>query len=448
MSRAEVLIQNEVRELYERFPFPQYPLYVPLRWREAYLSSAFFSASLCEYSPLYTSSSSRVLIAGCGDTQPYIIRKFEPQQIYIDAIDLSMSNIKRASKRFLRVPNNLNLVHSEIDAYLSNRIECYDHVECYGVLHHLANPSRTLEGIYRSLKPGGTLRLMVYNSDSRTWIAECRKVLSLLGCSFDSEKDVKRAQKYLLHLADEIPILKERLTSLGCKALRKSSIFVDTFLHVREARLSIDYWFDAISCAGFLFKGLFDRSGELDDLNNPFQQVPLSEDLSLRASDRRFEHNLELFVQKPFMDVDLHKKNTFPGIKHLLLSRAPQLWFAYRETNEIPVFRRQQIWWHYLRRIYHRKYEPCDSWIRFLSIQALQRLARLGVINSSLFQDASIRGVIDCPMADDMECPERVSEVSVGNSSIPSIVESFLLEQGLPISRRSIIVERLQRLQM
>jgi cyclopropane fatty-acyl-phospholipid synthase-like methyltransferase len=48
------------------------------------------------------------------------------------------------------------------------RYSPYDHIHCAGVLHHIDKPFHTLHRLSEMLKPGGEIRLMVYDGDIST----------------------------------------------------------------------------------------------------------------------------------------------------------------------------------------------------------------------------------------------------------------------------------------
>ena len=93
---------------YEKFPYPNYPIFLPLAWRQAYGVRSNFSWSLANYLP--SSTQTRVLVAGCGDTSAYIQRKLESKTTTVDACDLSLNNIHRAKSRLFFFQKSSQLV--------------------------------------------------------------------------------------------------------------------------------------------------------------------------------------------------------------------------------------------------------------------------------------------------------------------------------------------------
>lgn len=71
MSLLEWSIHKNVAAMYNRFPYPAYPLFFKLKWWESYQSPAAFSRRLALEKGYPLAPIKRILLAGCGDTQPY-----------------------------------------------------------------------------------------------------------------------------------------------------------------------------------------------------------------------------------------------------------------------------------------------------------------------------------------------------------------------------------------
>lgn len=434
--------------MYEAFPYPAYPLFLKLRYQEAYQGTASFAAKLSRCASLHFSQEPKVLVAGCGETQPYILRKIEPRRHSMDAVDISKRSIKRAQLRLLWNTKPIHFAHEDLDRFLVGHQNHYDHIDCYGVLHHLANPRQSLEKLFLANKAGGTLRIMVYNQESRHWIFHIKRALNLLGFSAETHREVRDASKFLRGASFWLPNIEDRLKSMGEKTLNNPSRFVDTFFHSREAKLPLRDWFQACKDSGYQILGIFDRYAELDDLPNPLWHPPKLEDLEARVADRRFENNFEIYLQKK-QNISLLKNQNRPMLGSLTsyIKTYPRSWFQYEETRDIPILLRQKLWWHHLSCTNAGPTSPVDMLLSQMDIKARQRLARIGSIlptqvKRDLYKDQLIEAM--CP---NMEAPIKGKETQILDTPLPQMVREILLKNQKPLSHEKLVIERLKRAQ-
>lgn len=107
-----------------------------------------------------------VLEAGCGKGRhSRLLEKFSPKRLFSvdlsDAVLLAAHNTKDADHIFCLRADLLRLPVPD---------GAMDVVFCVGVLHHLENPEKGLQELWRALKPGGTLCLWVYGREGNGWI--------------------------------------------------------------------------------------------------------------------------------------------------------------------------------------------------------------------------------------------------------------------------------------
>ena len=277
-------------------------------------------------------------------------------------------------------------MHADLDEYLAAQSQrSFAHIDAYGVLHHMPNPSATLTLLSSRLQIGGSLRLMVYNGAARRWIHHLQRLFSILGIDRLSTPDIKAARTLLSEAAAVSPALATRLRQLGSDAFANDARFADTFLHPRETRLSVTEWLTAINNAGLRVVGLLDRYAELDDLPNPLWHAPSPAELAARAADGRFEHNLELYLTHADSPLTLGSAGMSTQRGALwwfpyLLKAPPHLWFSYEETRSLPVTSRLKLWRAHLAWVLHRDRRDATKMLARLPTAALQRLVRVGAI--------------------------------------------------------------------
>jgi ubiquinone/menaquinone biosynthesis C-methylase UbiE len=105
----------------------------------------------------------RVLEVGCGIGTDFI--QFARAGADVYGVDLTPKAIELLKKRLkLYDLNATNLVGDAESLPFQDNI--FDLVYSWGVIHHTPNTEKTIEDIYRTLKPGGKITIMVYHKFS------------------------------------------------------------------------------------------------------------------------------------------------------------------------------------------------------------------------------------------------------------------------------------------
>lgn len=441
-------LRASVRALYERFPYPHYPLLAKPRWQEGWLTGSRFNAFLAGglSGSVSGTENKRILIAGCGEILPAVICANEPRSVRIDAVDLSANSLRRALFRCASEVTRLRLRRADASEWLERHENVYDHIDCYGVLHHLADPLASLNRLARALKPGGTARVMVYNTPARTWIHEWQHIFRLLQIKTESKHDIALAMRILGRAGQISEGLGELLARMGPSLLNNETRFADTFLHPREARISPAAWTNGIVSSGLRLSGIFDRYDECDDLANPLWGIDPSIIIQ-RVNNGLLENNLEFFLQRsggaPF------ERQTLTERHHLPLSfflPAPRTWWATSETNALPYSVRQMIWVYHRRHIAGKSGTLPDAFIKRLGDQALRRLARLGaLLPGQLTEDQ--RATAKQPLAALIvrNDSEKGCSDTIDANTVVSLIEERCRTGGHSSRRQSLIMRRLAR---
>lgn len=453
LARTFALLE-EVRRQYEAHPYPAYPLLLPMRRQEAYASTAVFAARLLQEqghrAALTEALHPRILIAGCGDTFPSLLARWEPPTHRLEAIDLSERNIKRAQKRLwlALIARPLAFYQGALENWSGLDQARYAHIDAYGVLHHSPNPAALLERLAGGLVPGGTLRLMVYNSPARLWIHHVQRALALLGLDRFSAADLESTRRILELLEKKVPSFRSKLAPLASSILRYDARLVDTFLHAREARLDFSYWWRALEKAGLSPYGLFDRYAELDDLPSPLHRMPRLEELEERAADGRFENNLEIFCVKwkaspsaPSPPQSAKKRLPWG----LYRCGPPLFWSGFSETQSLPFFLRAELWQVFRRSLITVDPLYLDQALARVPLSSLQRLVRIGALWPSSFKDKERRSRVLERIHPMMEAPEKAHPVDLkGIPELMALLDKILQEKGLAARRLALVTARLE----
>jgi ubiquinone/menaquinone biosynthesis C-methylase UbiE len=105
----------------------------------------------------------KVLEIGCGIGTDTI--NFARYGAEVTAVDLSAKSIEVASQRarVFGLEDRVRFFQANAE-HLAETLpeETYDLVYSFGVIHHTPHPDRVLEQIRKYVKPGGTLKVMVY----------------------------------------------------------------------------------------------------------------------------------------------------------------------------------------------------------------------------------------------------------------------------------------------
>ncbi len=416
-------IQENVARLYNQFPYPNYPLLARPRWQDGFLASSYFSRRLASQGCGTCHAAGDVLVAGCGEILPYVIRKWEDPQVSVVNIDLSHRSLARARLRTLMSRGKSEFHEMDIVAFLDSchtKGRKFAHIETFGMLHHMADPATAVAGMVRQLAPGGTIRLMVYNSPARQWIHALQDYFAGIGLGILNDAPVqatRRARDVLSDFAARSPFLADRLRAVGTSTLNNPARMADTFLHPHELRWPIGRWLEIFASAGLKLLGIFDRYGELDDLVNPLwlesstlKIETISSALADRAADRRFEGNLELIwvqdgQEEPRANQDKTVNNNQHGdhLKRLKFCMPPHIWFDFEETRHLSTLCRLRIWHAFLAEGLDARKIAASAWGN--DPRTLQRLARLGAIFPDQLDSAHAK-IAAAPMTEFMTPPD------------------------------------------
>ena len=170
---------QSIRDHYERYPYPHYPLLSSVRRCDTYALN--LQALWARFNGVFpTAGEGRILIAGSGSFAPYPMSIANPLA-EITALDLSEANLKRARLHcILHGRRNVGFVQGDLlDPAIAPGP--FHFIDSFGVLHHLDEPLSGLKALERRLVPGGVLRVMVYGRYARQEAESIRRGVKLLG---------------------------------------------------------------------------------------------------------------------------------------------------------------------------------------------------------------------------------------------------------------------------
>jgi 2-polyprenyl-3-methyl-5-hydroxy-6-metoxy-1,4-benzoquinol methylase len=106
----------------------------------------------------------RVLEIGCGIGTDTI--NFARHGASVTAVDLTVKSLEVARRRaeVFGLQDRIRFIQANAEALSSFvPVEPYDLVYSFGVIHHTPHPERVLDQIHKYVKPGTSVRIMVYN---------------------------------------------------------------------------------------------------------------------------------------------------------------------------------------------------------------------------------------------------------------------------------------------
>jgi SAM-dependent methyltransferase len=135
---------------------------------EVEIKKYFVEPHILKFADFSSWTSKKVLEIGCGIGTDAI--NFARSGASYFGIDISPKSIALTKKRFdvFNLSGNLVCGDAEnLDFFFKD--DNFDLVYSFGVIHHTPNPKVVIEQAYKLLKPGGELRIMLYNK--RSWKA-------------------------------------------------------------------------------------------------------------------------------------------------------------------------------------------------------------------------------------------------------------------------------------
>ncbi len=261
-----------VKDHYERFPYPDYPLWFAGRRSE--LKKIRFKAPHLSkgWEPEH------IWLVGCGALSPLLFARAYPRS-HIRASDLSAANLTIAQVRSLLFgyPSVDFRQEDFMEAARSIDLqEKFDLIDAYGVIHHTENPEQSLSVLKGCLRSGGLMRVMVYSSDDRIRLEELRRdfkqkepVLyeevfagAMPGEIQSLRLHINRWQSYRMkrrQLANIQAWLRERKIELGRDAETISGL-ADAILHPVVKVAHRDEWMAMLERTGFEILSVEDRA--------------------------------------------------------------------------------------------------------------------------------------------------------------------------------------------
>lgn len=282
---------DPVAARYREYPYPQWTwpgrLHRPERFN-VYLAQRLGHST---FIPLNAASIVRILVAGCGTGRHSHLLARTVTDGAITAIDISRPSLAFAKRQALADGiTNVDYIEADL-TQLEAWGECFDVIECAGVLHHLPDPDEGLRILLKLLKSGGMIMLALYSCRARKPIQRLRERLSLED-PLDLEVTLHHARKLVIEDTDlqTIASFREFYTLNEC---------ADLILHPREVSYTPVELKAMLERHGLIFRGF--------ELTSPQRNL----------FRMRYRRPNDLFDLDLWDSYEAENPNMFAGMYHL-----------------------------------------------------------------------------------------------------------------------------------
>jgi SAM-dependent methyltransferase len=240
-------VSRAVRAMYEENPYP--------RWRAARANGREPLADrfrwLCPGEPVPAwPSPLPVLVAGAGTGRHPIQVALRLPDADVLAVDLSRASLAYGARMAQeRGIGNIRFAQADILA-LDALGQQFAHIECGGVLHHLADPLAGWAVLRRLLRPDGLMLVALYSERARTSIVAARALIAEEAIPTTSD-GIRAARRRIMDLPADHPVA----TLMRFGDFYSESGFRDLAMHVQEHRFTAPQWAAALDALDLRFLG-------------------------------------------------------------------------------------------------------------------------------------------------------------------------------------------------
>ena len=177
-----------LESFYEKFPYPP----------KGNNHESYFKKLVLPYLNDISKDDLKICELGCGTGETLIdIAKCFPKNKIL-AVDINNSSIDQAKKKAAELNiKNIEFLATEIEQILDQYNSNFQFINCQGVLHHLENPQKGLETIYRLLSKNGLAFVWVYNKFGREYITNFKEIITNYMPNIDYDKKLEFTKDFL-----------------------------------------------------------------------------------------------------------------------------------------------------------------------------------------------------------------------------------------------------------
>ena len=301
LTPIEPGVSSVVRSQYEENAFPRWLNVPPLQPPISLINLVRAIFPHMRGAQLNYASKPEILVAGCGTGLIPIIDALQIKGSSVTAVDLSLASLSYALRK-TRELGITNIEYGQADILNLGALgREFDHINCFGVLHHLADPVKGWNVLVDLLKPGGTMLIGLYSEKARRCVGIARDLIAEKGYS-SSPQDMRSCRQDLMIMARTN---RELLPITDSQAFFSMSNFRDYVFHVQEHCLTIPQLKTMIDTLHLEFLGFeLQNSAIAAHYRSRFPQDPFMTDLKLwdqfeAANPLMFHGTYRFWVRKP-----------------------------------------------------------------------------------------------------------------------------------------------------
>jgi len=174
--------------------------------------------------------------------------------------------------------SNIRYLHGDL-LQLASLGECFDMIECVGVLHHMADPVGGWRVLVDVLKPGGIMKIGLYSERARQTIVKIRAQIAVQGVT-SSPEQIRQLRQEVMDKASAGDVEMQLL--MGVREFFSLNECVDLLFHVQEHRFSFLQIETIVKELGLRFLGMC--------LPGPRVMEQFIADLGADADPKSFAH--------------------------------------------------------------------------------------------------------------------------------------------------------------
>ena len=258
-SRSPHQITEQVRSLYEQFPFPG-----PYASSQQAVLDATVSYTWVCYQGLGVyrrPQGRRLLDAGCGSGETLLRYAVNNPGLSLTGYDLSAASLELARRKLDGVAGAEVTLEQRnlLDLPLPGRT--FDLVSCTGVLHHLADPKRGLRNLVPYLAPDGLFSIYLYPQYLRREIAMVSRIVRLL-CPEEEPlpERIGVARQLLSGLGPDHFLVDRRRIGFDTLAwVERDEHLADMYLHPQELTYTYEGVAELLDDAGLELVRFYDE---------------------------------------------------------------------------------------------------------------------------------------------------------------------------------------------
>ncbi len=240
-----------------------------------------------------------VLMPGAGTGQHPLTVASSYANARVTGVDLSRASLAYGKRMAARYGiDNIAFLRGDI-LDLPQLGRTFDHAECVGVLHHMADPKAGLHAISAVLRPGAFLRLGLYGESARALVVKARR-------------DIEAAR--LPSTLDGLREFRRKVMSGEWRRLRpltawedfwSASLLRDLCFHVQEHRFTVSRLRTFLDGSGLRFLGF--------EFNVGASQSAAANAGPLELYRARFPNERTMSDLARWEQLEREKSNLFPG---------------------------------------------------------------------------------------------------------------------------------------